>query len=308
MGGLQTILGAGGVIGLELARCLTGRADRIRLVSRNPRAVNPGDELFAADLADPGRVLEAVRGSEVVYLTAGLPYDIRVWRARWPLIMRNTMDACERENARLVFFDNVYLYGRVDGSMTEETPANPCSRKGEVRAAIAARLMEAAKRGRLRALIARSADFYGPGARSFASVPVLENLAKGRKPQWMVDAGRKHSLTYTPDAGRSTALLGNTESAYGQVWHLPTARPPLTGAEFIALCCEAFGRPAQYSVLSRPVIVMAGLFIRLIRESVEMLYQNERDYLFDSSKFERAFDVRATPYREGVAATVAAMR
>lgn len=43
---MQTILGAGGAIGIDLAKELLAYTDKIRLVSRNPVKVNAGDELF----------------------------------------------------------------------------------------------------------------------------------------------------------------------------------------------------------------------------------------------------------------------
>ncbi|MGZ4887477.1 MAG: NAD(P)H-binding protein, partial [Candidatus Aminicenantales bacterium] len=158
---MQTILGAGGVIGVELARNLPGFTDRVRLVSRSPVKVNPGDEIFPADLLDADQVFRAVEGSEVVYLAVGLPYKLKVWRAQWPVLMRNVIDACIKHRAKLVFFDNVYVYGRVDGWMTETTAIRPVSQKGMVRAGLHSMIMDEVARGRLTALIARSADFYG---------------------------------------------------------------------------------------------------------------------------------------------------
>jgi nucleoside-diphosphate-sugar epimerase len=157
---MQTILGAGGIIGKELAKSLPKYTDRIRLVSRNPKKVNLTDEIFSANLADAGQTLQAVQGSEVVYLTAGLPYNIRTWQGQWPIIMKNVIDACNKNNAKLVFFDNVYSYGRVNGWMTENTSTNPSSRKGEVRKKIADMIMDEVGRGKLKAIIARAADFY----------------------------------------------------------------------------------------------------------------------------------------------------
>lgn len=159
---MQTVLGAGGPIANIIARSLPDYCERIRLVSRNPKAVNRGDALFAADLLQPKLVDAAVAGSEVVYLCPGLLYKSSVWEQQWPVVMQNTINSCEKFGARLVFFDNVYAYGRVDGEMTESTPFNPCSRKGEVRAKIATQLLDAMQQGRVEALIARSADFYGP--------------------------------------------------------------------------------------------------------------------------------------------------
>src|ERR687897_168367 len=159
---MQTILGANGVIGRELSRHLPQYSDGIRQVSRSPKPVNATDELFSADLLDAKATADAVAGSEITYLVAGLKYDHKVWEEQWPRVMRNAIDACKRHGSALVFFDNVYAYGRVRGVMTEDTPYNPCSRKGEVRARIATMLMDEVRRDALRAMIVGSADFYGP--------------------------------------------------------------------------------------------------------------------------------------------------
>ena len=113
----------------------------------------------------------------------------------------------------------------------------------------------------------------------------------------------KHSFIYTPDAGKATAMLGNTPSAFNQVWHLPTQNNPLTGKEFIELSAEAFKVKPEYIVLKRWMVQMAGLFNPIIRESVEMLYQNEVDYIFDSSKFEKEFGFEPTSYQAGIQKT-----
>jgi multiple sugar transport system substrate-binding protein len=154
---VHTILGANGAIGRELSPLLRTAGVRVRQVARRPRAEDPADEIVAADLLDAAATAAAVAGSEVAYLLAGLRYDPRVWAAEWPVLMRNAIDACRRHGCRLVFFDNVYVYGRVDGAMTENTPYNPCSRKGEVRARLATTLMDAVRRGELTAMIVRAA-------------------------------------------------------------------------------------------------------------------------------------------------------
>src|SRR5258708_5236077 len=162
---MQTILGAGGAIGTELLDELLRARRPVRLVARNPKPV-AGAETLSADLSSLDQAVRAVAGSSVVHLVVGLKYDSEIWRELWPRIMSNTIEACKRANAKLIFFDNVYMYGKVDGRMTEQTPFNPCSRKGEVRARIATTLLDEIKAGRLTALIARAADFYGPRVRT----------------------------------------------------------------------------------------------------------------------------------------------
>jgi nucleoside-diphosphate-sugar epimerase len=306
---MQTILGSSGIIGTELAKALTQYTDKIRLVSRNPKRVNPNDQLVVADLTNSQQVLTSVEGSEVVYLTVGLEYKIGVWQTQWPIIMKNVIDACKTYKAKLVFFDNVYAYGLVKGWMKEDTLVNPISKKGEVRAQIAQMIMSEVERGHLDAIIARAADFYGPNTPlSFATVTVFHNLKKGKKAQWFLNADKKHSMTYTPDAGKATALLGNTNSAYNQIWHLPTDKNALTGKEFIETAAKAFGVELKFMVLKKWMIQMVGMFVPVVKESIEMLYQNEHDYLFDSTKFEKAFNFTPTNYQDGIAATVTSMR
>jgi putative NADH-flavin reductase len=135
---MQTILGAGGIIANELAAELhKNYTKNIRLVGRNPKKVNESDELFKADLLNTQQTIDAVKGSEIVYFTAGLPYNSKIWHEQWPIIMQNVIEACKFHKAKLVFFDNVYMYGKVLGTMTEETPFNAKSIKGKVRGKIA---------------------------------------------------------------------------------------------------------------------------------------------------------------------------
>src|SRR2546423_14499440 len=107
---MQVILGAGGAIAKELTKELPRYATRVRLVARHPKKVNESDEILAGDLLNPETVNNAVKGAEVVYLVAGLQYKIKIWQTQWPLIMQNVIRACEQHNAKLVFFDNVYMY------------------------------------------------------------------------------------------------------------------------------------------------------------------------------------------------------
>jgi len=302
---MQTILGANGVIGNELSRLLPEYTDMLRQVSRTPQKVNATDETVVADLLDSKAVSHAVTGSEIAYLVAGLTYDAAVWAEQWPKVMRNAIDACKRHGSKLVFFDNVYAYGQVAGAMTEETPYNPCSKKGEVRATIATMLMDEVKRGELHGMIVRAADFYGPGALlSFTHATVHERIKANKTSQWIGDAKAVHTFTYAPDAGRSLALLGNTPSAYGQVWHALTSEEPMSGEQYVRMACEVAGKPYKIQVAPRWMLGVMGFFVPVLRENQEMMYQFEHDYRFDSSKLERAFSVQPTGYREGITAAM----
>ncbi len=300
---MQTILGAGGAIGNEVAKALTKYTDKIRLVSRRPKKVNPADELFSADLLKYKELERAVEGSSVVYVTVGFKYDYKVWKKNWPKFTKNLIEVCSRHNSKLVFFDNIYMYDlNYLSGMTEETPVNPPSRKGEIRAEVSKMIMDAVEKEKISALIARSADFYGPGISktSILTETVFSPLSKGKKASWLSSDKFKHSFTYTPDAGRATALLGNSEGAYNQVWHLPTASNPLTGKEWIEAIATELGVEPKYNVVGKFIVRALGLFIPIMKELPEMMYQYDRDYVFNSDKFGEHFNLKPTPYFEGI--------
>jgi nucleoside-diphosphate-sugar epimerase len=298
---LTTILGAGGPISNGLVKIFSANGIPLRLVSRNPKP-QAGAEVVAADIADLQQAIKAVAGSSVVHLLIGLKYDLKIWQELWPRIMTNAIEASKRAGAKLLFFDNVYMYGKVDGPMTERTPYAPVSKKGEIRAQIANTLMEEAKQGRLTAMIARAADFYGPAdaQHGMPNVLVFDALAKGSKPSWLINAAVPHSLTFTPDAARGAAMLAERDSAWNQVWHLPTAAPAPTGKELIAMAAPAFGVKPRHKILNRGMIKVGGWFNPLVRELYEMLYQYDSPYIFDSSKFAGEFGFAGTPYAEGI--------
>lgn len=300
---LQTILGSGGTIGSILARELVKYTSGIRLVGRHPEKVNKSDELFTADLSIPGMVDRAVKGSDIVYLVVGFDYNTYVWEERWPKLVRATIDSCIKHRARLVFFDNVYMYD-VESipCMTESSPMNPPSAKGMVRKTLVQMIMSAVRSGRLMALIARSADFYGPGGNNkiLFNKLIFERLKKRKSPLWFITADKKHSFTFTEDAARATALLGNTDDAYNQIWHLPTHPDVLTIREISNVIANELNVRAGIYTIPEWMIKFMGFFDPVIKEMKEMLYQYDRDYFFDSSKFAERFDFNPVTYTEGI--------
>ena len=301
----HTILGAGGAIGNALTDELLKNKQTVRSVSRSGRAPE-GTEAVKADILSYPELAKSVEGSDVVYLLAGLQYSYKVWAEQWPGIMRNTIDACKAAGAGLIFFDNVYMYGKVDGKMTEETPYNPCSRKGEIRAKIAGLLQEEIKSGNIKASIARSADFYGPYA-TYVSIPyvmAIDKLLNGKKPQWLVNAETPHSYTFTRDCGKALFMMSGNEASFGQVWHLPTSNPGINGKTFIELAAGELGVPAGYTVLKKWMVRLAGYFNTTIREIFEMTYQYEFPYYFDSSKFNNYFNYQPAGYEDGLRETM----
>jgi nucleoside-diphosphate-sugar epimerase len=302
---MHTILGSGGSIGKQLAKSLSEKTDGIRLVSRNPKQINPTDELISADLTSTVNMDKVIQGSEVVYVTVGLEYSTKVWQQQWVPLMKSVIESCRKHQSKLVFFDNVYSIGGDNvRHITEESPISPTSKKGEVRAEVC-RLLLSEMNGGVPSIIARSADFYGPDIeKSMLMQMVWKNLRAGKKAQWMLNAKVTHSFTYTPDAGKAMAVLGTTDSAFNRVWNLPTDAVRLTGEEWIGEFAKQMNRSSAYTTIPSWMFKAMGIFVPFMGELVEMGYQFDRDYFFDSSAFTKAFGIQPTPYQQAIKETI----
>lgn len=299
---MQTIIGSGGTIGLPLAKELKKYTDKIRLVSRNPKKVNETDEVFPIDVNEFGQLDNIIAGSEVVYVTIGFDYNLKVWQRTWPPFLQAVINACKTHQAKLVFFDNVYMYAKsAIPHMTEDSPIQPPSKKGEVRKQLNEMIMHEVEKNNLTALIARAADFYGPDTnKSVLGETVVKNLLKGKKAQAFGDINKIHTYTFTPDAGKAFALLGNTADAYNQVWHVPPTNEKLTAKQWIELIANELEVEPKIQKIPTWMLYILGLFIHELKEFPEMMYQNEMDYIFDSTKFEKRFGITATTPKDGV--------
>ncbi len=292
---------------MELARVLKNYTKDIRLVSRKPKAIISDAQLVSADLLDAKETQKAIEGSRIVYITVGLPYSAKVWQEQWPKLMQNVIEASAKHHAKIVFLDNVYVYGKVDSWMREDTPFNPCSKKGEARAKTTQLLLDAIKSGNVEALIARSADFFGPKAyKSFAYPMIFERYQKGKSALWLIDKDKPHSMSYTKDIAKALALLGNTPDAYSQTWHLPTDSGAPTGEEFIKELAAASNIAPKMRVLKAWMLTLAGFFNPVIEETKELIYQYDSPYLFSSEKFESRF-FAPTPYKKAILETLESM-
>ncbi|MGP8436158.1 SDR family oxidoreductase [Paraburkholderia fungorum] len=300
---MQTILGANGQIAVELARELQLKyTSDVRLVSRHPRKVNDTDTLVSANLLDAKQTLDAVKGSSIVYFTAGLPPDTALWEAQFPTMLKNALDACRVAGASFAYFDNTYMYPQDARLLTEEAPFAPVGRKGKVRAAMATMVLQEMARGEIPVLIGRAPEFYGPGkTQSFTNALIIEKLQAGKKPRVPVRDDTRRTLIWTPDASRALATLGNAPDAFGQTWHLPCCDDRPTYKEFVVMASQVFGREPGYSVISKWALTTAGLFSKQVSELRELLPRYEQDNLFDSTKFKRRFpEFAVTTYLEGL--------
>lgn len=297
----QIILGSGGTIGTLLAKDLKKYTNSIRLFSRNPKKINEDDILISGNLLDKEQTIKALQDIDVAYLLVGLEYNTKVWERDFLKIVQNVIQACKTHQTTLVFFDNVYMYDpEYFQNLSEYTPTKIVSKKGAVRVAISNLLNKEIKNNDINVLIVRSADFYGFNIKnSMFNEVVINRILSGKKANWFLDANKKHSLTFVEDASKATAMLGNINSAYNQVWHLPTD-VAYTANELVQKISTITGKPAKIQVASRLMITILGWFIPAVKETKELLYQYDRDYEFKSDKIFNAFGIKPTSIDDGL--------
>ncbi len=304
----HVVLGASGGAGSAVVRELAARGLPVRAVTRRGAGDVPeGVEQMAADVGTAEGARQACEGAAVVYHCAQPPYT--KWPELFPRLTEAVLGGAAEAGAKLVFADNLYLYGPPEGPMTEETPQRAEGRKGRTRIEMADAVLRAHADGRLRSTIGRSSDYYGPrGTTTTAGDNIMAPALHGKRTRWLGSLDQPHTLNYLEDMGRALVTLGERDEADGQVWHLPAAEP-LTGRQFLELVFEEAGQPPKIGVASRPMIRMAGLFNPTLRELNETLYQFERPFVVDASKFEDTFGpFEATPHPEAVRRTVAWFR
>lgn len=294
--GVHAVLGADGAIGQATVAALKSKGMEVKLLTRAD-----------ADATKVEDLLKVLPRSSVVYDCVGLPYSSDVWASGFPAISRALVEACENVGAKIVYFDNVYMYGPapLPVPFDENTHHAPPSRKGKARKAALDILIDAHHAGRVQVTVGRSADFYGPAAvNSPYYIKFLENMLKGNAPQVAMPEGPVHTYAYTEDMGRALVELALDEGACGEEFHLPVG-PPVKVSEMAALFNKELGRSFSVSHVPDALLRILSLFNPLVREVHEMNYQYRTDYVMSDQKFRQRYpDFAHTPYAEGVAAMV----
>ncbi len=302
----HVVLGTGAV-GRAIAEELIRRGESVRMVNRSGKMdeVPAGVEVVAPDLYDPAQVRKATRGAEVVYQSAQPPYS--AWTEKFPLLQKSILDGLTGSGAKLVLVENVYMYGDTDGKpMTEDTPYHAHTRKGRVRGEISKAAFDAHEAGRVRVTAGRGGNFFGPwGTDSTMGTRVFYPLLHGKPAQLIGRTDIPHTHTYVRDFGRALVILGERDEADGQAWHVPNDQPRMTQGELVRLFAEEAGVEPKMSSMGKLMMSIGGLFIPEAKETVEMMYEFEKPFMIDSSKFEKTFGMKATPMREAIRDTVA---
>ena len=309
MNGKITIFGYGPCGRAAMVRLLADGREVVIAQRKAPAGLPKGATFAPCDALDRDGVLKAARGSDQFVVAIGFPYVGKLWREAWPKAIANFVAACEATGARMVFIDNLYMYGPQTAPLVETMALTSYGLKPAARSAATRVWREAAAAGRARVAALRAPEFYGPGVgRSYLGDATIGAMAKGEAALFIGSPDVPHDYAYAPDIARAVAtLLAAPDSAYSQAWHLPCAETQTT-RELLSLAAEALGVRLRIRVLPASLLGPMGPLSPYLRELREMRFQWDRPYRVDATKFAKAFWSDATPFETGVRETALAFR
>jgi len=302
MSELHVVFGTG-PLGSYTARELVNLGKTVRMINRSGKAdrLPAGVEVVASDAYDVTKNIEVTRGAVSIYQCAQPHYY--EWAEKFPPLQQAILEAASKNGAKLVVGDNLYMYGDPHGQpIREDSPIQPNTKKGKVRAAMAQEVLDAHNAGKIRAAIGRASDFFGPGYDVFADLVIRPALA-GKAVNVLGRTDQSHTFSYVADFGRLLATLGTREEALGQVWFTPSPAAVMQ-AELVKMLEAELGRPVRVMAAGAMMARLIGLFNKDMAETVEMIYEWTGPFVMDSSKAEKAFGWKGTPLTQALKETV----
>ena len=299
-----------GAVGRAIAARLTAEGREVTVAQRRAPPDLPKGAMFKpADALDRDAVIKAASGAEQFVVAIGFPYSGVLWRDVWPKAIANFVAACKATSARMVFIDDLYMYGPQTTPLIETMALSDKGWKPAARSAATRVWMAAAAAGEAKVAALRTPDFYGPGfGNSFLGDTSIGNLAQGKAAVFIGSPDVLHDYAYVPDVARAaTTLLAAPDSAFGKAWHMPCA-PTRTTRDILKIAAETLGVKLRISAMPAWMLGATGMFSPFLRELQEMRFQWDRPYQVDASRFMQAFWSDATPFEIGVAETALAFR
>lgn len=291
-----------GPVGAATVEILRARGQQVCVAQRKRPASLPSDVPFTAcDVTDRASLARAAKGAAQIVLAIGLPYSGPVWRDTWPRIIENVVETAAATQARVVFVDNLYMYGPQTEPLREDMPLSDHPLKPAARSAATRIWQKASAAGRVRFAAVRGPDFYGPGVTlSVLGDTGIAALARGKAAMWIHDADIPHDIAYVPDYARAVvSLLDAPDDAFGQAWHVPCA-PIRRPRELLGLAAQSLGVPLRVRNLPFWALRALSVFTPELGEFAEMRFSWDRPYRVDAAKFKARFWSDPTPFEIGV--------
>jgi nucleoside-diphosphate-sugar epimerase len=307
MNNLAVIFGTG-PLGRATMNELVKRGEHVRMINRSgtleqaPKNV----EIVAADASNLESAIQASHGASVIFNCVGTAYTGQAWETQMPILWNNILQAAISSKAKLVIGDNLYVYDQVGTGIHENLPHSSTTRKGRARIRVVETMLEAHRSGRAQVTFVRGSDFFGPyaGDQSQLGSRVFPALLAGKAVQLIGNPDMPHTLTFIEDFGRAMVMVADHDQAFGHAWHVPNA-PTQTRREVLEVAARMVDQPLRIQSMNALMLRGLGLFVPILREVSEMMYQSDKPYIVDSSQFIAQFGDIHTPLEVALEQTIA---
>jgi nucleoside-diphosphate-sugar epimerase len=298
------IIGAGPV-GRSATHELIEAGHTVSMVTR--RGTGPDEaKLIRADASNASEITRIANGATAIVNCANPPYTS--WPKEWPPIANALLSAAGTTGAALITMSNLYAHGPSHQTMTAQTPFDAKGSKGRVRAKMWTDALALHEAGRVNVAEVRASDFFGPEVRDAnlgerVIAPMIHRQKRARV-QLLGRIDVAHSFSFIPDVGRVLARVANEPSAWGRAWLVPSTT--LTQQQMVNAFAIAAGKPSP-KISTMPTILLKtlGIFMPVLRELPEVLYQFEAPFVVDATETTDTFSIDATPINEALHQTVA---
>jgi len=282
------ILGATGGIGFAFTNELLNQGIETDILVRNKEKAerlfnkHPLLTIHSGDVNDPGSMAAASSGVDVIF--HGINYPYHLWDQYMKPVTSMVIKIAEQQGATILFPGNIYAYGNISSPINEKTIAQPTTKKGSLRFEIEKMLEAAAVKGNCRVINLRLPDFYGPNVTNGLIKPLFGNAAEGISMKWMIRSDVPHQFAYTPDAASIYFKLSQEKNLppyyvlnYGGIV-VPSVSELTKEISYIA------GSPNKLKLYSKSLLKLLGMFIPVVRELRENIYQFEHCIKLDDNK------------------------
>jgi nucleoside-diphosphate-sugar epimerase len=304
--------GGSGSLGKTLTSALLAKGLGCRIVGRSQSSLEQtfgkvsGVEFQVWNPDDPASIRQAAEGVGTIIYMVGVPY----WEFRLhPELMRKTLDGAIAAGVkRLMLIGTLYPFGRPrTARVAEDHPREPHTFKGKMRREQEDIVLAAHAAGKIQTSILRLPDFYGPGVDKSFLWSAFQAAKKGGRAQLIGPIDMPHEFVYLPDAGRTAVDLITHPGAWGTTWNLGGVGVTTMRTMMEEIFRQA-GRKPKYVTIGKPMLRVAGLFDRTVRELVEMHYLLTTPVIVDDAKLAALLgDLHKTSYEEGIRRTLDAI-
>lgn len=290
-----------GPVGSTVTAQLLAAGRRVRVVTRSGSGPDEAERV-RADALDPDATAAAIGDAPQVFVAFHAPYSAKAWAAVLPRMEASVLGHARTTGANVAIVESLYAFDGGRSPYSASSPLRPRSRKGAVRR----QLIEARAASGARVVSVVAGDFYGPRVLvSHGGERLVRPVLLGRTVRPIGDPDQPHAFTHMPDLGRALIAAAALPGRGHELVMAPNAGS-VSMRELVGITAQAAGVPEpRISPMTPAFLRTLGVVVPILRELADVQHQFTQPFEVDTGADQSRLGVRATPWDEAAAQTVA---